>query len=97
MKKPRTKKSNHKHIYEECLLRYTRKNKFTGKDELKHIRAKKCTVCNKISDVIYFETEKITDESGRQAYRMLDDEETLAKFKHLPIYDVTRDDNIFLI
>lgn len=68
-------KSTHAHSYAECLL--------VEPDGDPH-RAKYCTICGKINDVKFMETEK-TDHS---TYRALTGNETWERYRHLPTFPV---------
>ena len=63
-----SKKANHKHEYEDCLL---------IKDRRPHL-AKICKVCNKIANVQYFLTEK-----KYGGYWVLSDEQIYEKYGSL--------------
>lgn len=63
------RKSNHKHEYKDCLL--------IDKENKPH-KSKYCSICGKIYDVKFFETEK-----SEYGYRVLDDDEVFKKYKDL--------------
>ena len=64
-------KSNHKHIYKDCLI-------FKNDSNCPH-KAKYCEICGKISDLKFYEIERI--ENGM--FRVLDHDEVLEKYKDL--------------
>ena len=61
-----SKKSKHKHIYKDCLLIM----------ENGPHKAQYCTICGKIGNIEFFETEKVNG-----GYRMLTDTEIYNKYK----------------
>ena len=69
-----TKKSNHKHTYENCLLIYE------GRPYLSQY----CTICGKTNDTKFALHEKISD----HIYRILRPEEIFEKYKSLPKFTV---------
>lgn len=57
-KKRKTKKSDHKHIYKPCYVKYQ-----TSKDEYIH-KAEYCVLCNKVTNyTLYYLSEKQIDQS----------------------------------
>ena len=54
-------------------------------------KAQYCTICGKVSNIKYFETEKMTNAS----YRMLSDKEVFDKFSGIPHFLV--DDDLFRV
>ena len=73
--KVKTKKSNHKHIYEQVLVHY--------EDFFTICRADHCTICGKINNVqtgICFKTEN-------GYYQHLTNEEILEEYKNLPLIE----------
>ena len=72
-KKKSVKKSNHKHQYQECLIKWDN-----------HYHAgERCFVCGKIGDLKFFET--IPYREGIS--RLLTQEEILEKYKNLECFD----------
>ncbi len=67
------KKSKHKHIYKECLLIA----------ENNPHKAKYCTICGKIGDMEFFESEKVNG-----GYRMLTDVEVYDKYKNMERFEI---------
>ena len=63
-----SKKSKHKHIYKDCLLIM----------ENGPHKAQYCTICGKIGNIEFFETEKVNG-----GYRMLTDDEIYDKYKNI--------------
>ena len=66
-----SKKSKHKHIYKDCLLIM----------ENGPHKAQYCTICGKIGNIEFFETEKVNG-----GYRMLTDTEIYNKYKDIFTY-----------
>lgn len=57
--KPTTPKSSHKHAYEDCLITCIEKHPIdSGKAVERCYRAQYCTVCGKITNLKFFETER---------------------------------------
>lgn len=71
--KKTVKKSNHKHLYEDCLLLCNK--------TLYH--AERCPICGKVGNYKIFETEP----TERGYLRVLSSSELYQKYKHLKIYD----------
>jgi len=67
------KKSDHKHEYQDCLIKWGRSISV----------GKICSVCRKLVVVKFFETER--NENGY--YKMLNDREVLNKYPDLDIYE----------
>lgn len=83
--KSKTKsKSNHKHEFAFCLVKYPTKNIFTGKSEFRICKAGYCPVCGKVNFGCLTESEK--DKNGK--YRALSDEEILAKYQNLLMFEI---------
>jgi len=68
------KKSDHKHLYEACLVYNETISSGT-----------RCKICGKIGDYKFFEFEKIENSSFR---RLLPQDEVLKKYENLELYDV---------
>lgn len=77
-KKGGTKKSNHKHEFEDVLLI----REFGGRSS--HVMGKRCIHCGLIRDKNWF----ISERTSEGLYRMLSDEEILEKYKDLPCIDL---------
>lgn len=76
-----SRKSKHKHIYKQVLLRTT--NKFNGKQiEIIHL-GRICTVCNKKHIDKYF----ITKKTDNGTYLVLENDEILKMYADLEIID----------
>lgn len=71
-------KSNHKHVYEDCLVLTT-----LLKTRHFYVKGQRCDVCGKIGELNFIETERTRKHSGR----MLSQEEVLEKYKHLKKYN----------
>jgi hypothetical protein len=86
--KPTTKKSKHKHLYEECLLIDVNE---------KVCRATYCLECGKIGNLFILET---TDDVIGKYRRMLNKKEIMDKYKDLPkkyVDDILKANNISLL
>lgn len=71
----KVKKSNHKHVYEPCLIMWDG-----------HLSSgTHCSICGKIGDMKFFETERCEDRP--HVHRMLSQKEILEKYKDLECYD----------
>lgn len=68
-----SKKSKHKHIYKDCLLIM----------ENGPHKAQYCTICGKIGNIEFFETEKVNG-----GYRMLTDTEIYNKYKNIIKFEI---------
>lgn len=68
-------KSKHRHQYKQCLLM----------KEHRPYRATYCTICGKIDDVRFGETERM--ENGM--LRMLDDDEVIEKYRDLEQIEIS--------
>lgn len=69
------KKSKHKHMYQPCLL----------SENSRLCRASYCTICGKINDLRFSETERLP--SG--CYRLLSQEEVWNLYKDYPVFEVS--------
>lgn len=78
MKKERTPKANHKHIYEECL--------YYEKEHEHYCRGEYCTVCGKIGIIHFFET--VPSEKYSRCSKLLRSDEVKEKYKHLKTFNV---------
>lgn len=67
-------KSNHKHKYHKCLLIH---NGYPVVGEV-------CSICGKIYNIHFHETEETED----HFYRQLDADEVFEKYKELPKYEI---------
>ena len=72
-----SKKSKHKHMYRDCLL----------VAENRPHKAQYCTICGKIGNIEFFETEKVDTGYGK-AYRMLTDTEIYDKYKNIVKFEI---------
>lgn len=72
-------KSNHKHLYQKCVI-YNDRHVTT---------AEYCTICGKISNKAFLLSEPV---EGSNVRRLLTDEEIFEKYSHLPKFKV---ENIF--
>lgn len=79
-------KSNHKHNYQDCLLECSEYSTFYEKQIDKCYKAKYCTICGKIKDINFMETERI----GKCARIMiLQDLQTMQqKYPNIPIFQI---------
>lgn len=77
------KKSNHRHNYEEVLIR-TVYNGILNKPEYSLHIGKRCSICGKISIVKYI----ITRKTEHGTYLMLDNNQILEMYPNLPVYDL---------
>lgn len=83
------KKADHKHIYEECLIRkslnrYDSERGFVNRDTL--IKGLYCTICGKLKEKQYFLTAPV--EGNPNARRMLlDNDEIMKVYSGLPVLD----------
>lgn len=68
-----SKKSKNKHIYKDCLLIM----------ENGSHKAQYCTICGKIGNIEFFETEKVNG-----GYRMLTDTEIYNKYKNIIKFEI---------
>ena len=73
--KKTVKKSNHKHIYQPCLVVW----------DTHILKGERCEVCGKIGDVNFFETEPV--EGRPHLCRLLGGQAILDKYPDLDIYD----------
>lgn len=73
------KKSKHKHIYADCLLKA-----LDNKDKL--YLGRYCTICGKIDD--WSPVWDIINKNGYICYTILPDEEVFKKYGHLPQFEV---------
>ena len=69
-------KSNHKHQYEDCMLVENSYSVYKGKY---------CTICGKISNPIWFDSEEV---KGTNLRRLLSNDEKFEKYKHLPTFHI---------
>lgn len=74
--KPRKKKADHKHDFQEVLLIMHHRNWYTGTS---YMIGEQCSICGKTRIKSGFISEK--DENGR--HRLLQDSEILEKYKDL--------------
>lgn len=79
--KKKKKKSDHKHQFEEVLLRVSTKDPLTGKAKRSLHLGKRCSICKMIKETGWFITEKTED----GMYRTLTYDEVIAKY---PDYDI---------
>lgn len=80
-KKKTPKKSDHKHIYEECLFIW---------DNRVH-RGERCSICGKVGDVHFFETEPC---ENSRFVKMISGKQVLDKYPDLDIYDYNTGEKI---
>lgn len=70
-KKPKVTvpKSDHKHVYFDCLIINKEKSSLNDSGFIERCyKAKYCTICGKIDDIKWFETERV---EGEKSYRLL--------------------------
>lgn len=85
----KNKKANHKHIYEECLIRknlnrYDSERGYVRRDIL--IKGLYCTICGKLKEKQHFLTVPI--EGDTTCRRMLlDNDEIMKVYSGLPVLD----------
>lgn len=77
--KKKSKKSDHKHLYEPCLVHWL------IQDSSHIMKGERCSVCGKIGDVDFFETEPV--EGKPRLCKLLGGKEILEKYPDLDIYD----------
>ena len=72
-----SEKSDHKHQYTDCLLKYTYMHGYTG-----YTRAEYCSVCGKLNNkgIKFFEV--------GPDHKILSPDETKEKYKHLPMFEL---------
>ena len=80
-----SRKSNHRHKYTPCILSYPMLSRFNGSSDLGYALGSYCSICGKVGDIKFSETERI---SNSPLYRVLSDEEMLERHKALPIKSV---------
>jgi hypothetical protein len=81
-KKKTPKKSDHKHLYKDVLIKRTTSS---GED---YYSATQCTICGKIGKERWLEMVKSDSGAG---YRSLNNEELLEKYKECKIIDKTKE------
>jgi len=74
-----TKKSDHKHVYEDVMVHFTDRD---WESLLSHFRIGRCKICGKFKNSVLFESELTPD----HMHRMLRPHEVIEKYKHLPQY-----------
>lgn len=74
-----SRKSKHKHDYEECLV---------TEDGVKFHLASRCIICNKLGDIQFFVVEKSQDAQGRVTSVVMPQEKLMEKYGHLDKYKV---------
>ena len=79
------KKSKHKHTYVPCMFSYYWIHPATGKRYTKYAKGEYCSICGKVNNVVFGETEKIPDS---KMYRQLSDDEFYARHKDLPVMHI---------
>lgn len=87
-------KSKHKHEYKSCLIRYAY-DAYGRKFSSIQI-ASYCNLCGKIGRNINPER-KITEKTENGYYRMLNNEEILKLNDDLPVFDVNRWDDKYVV